>query len=187
MTQPVGGAAPAPLGVPGVTGTPATGRTPGNDQLDKDAFLKLLVAQLRYQDPTSPLDSAQFMAQTAQFTAVEKLTDLAASQATLLNAQAFLQATATVGRTVTWTGADGIPQSGVVSAAQFTSSGPELVVDGSSTPVPLSAVTAVALPSTPAGTAVGSDSPPASEPAPATDSPPASGSAPATDPAIPQE
>ena len=40
---------------------------------DQDTFLKLLVAQLKYQDPSNPADSTQFLAQTAQFTQVEKL------------------------------------------------------------------------------------------------------------------
>ena len=36
------------------------------------AFLKLLVAQLKYQDPSKPMDSSEFMAQNAQLTALEK-------------------------------------------------------------------------------------------------------------------
>ena len=45
----------------------------------KDMFLKLLVAQLKYQNPMEPVDSSQFMAQTAQFTMVEKLEAMAAA------------------------------------------------------------------------------------------------------------
>jgi len=44
-----------------------------NEPLGQDAFLQLMVAQLRYQDPTSPADSQSFIAQTAQFTSVETL------------------------------------------------------------------------------------------------------------------
>ena len=40
---------------------------------DKDMFLQLLVAQLKYQNPMEPMDSSQFMAQNAQYTTVEKL------------------------------------------------------------------------------------------------------------------
>ena len=40
---------------------------------DKDMFLQLLVAQMRYQDPMNPTDSSEFLAQTAQFTALEKM------------------------------------------------------------------------------------------------------------------
>ncbi|MEZ5245779.1 MAG: flagellar hook capping FlgD N-terminal domain-containing protein [Acidimicrobiales bacterium] len=56
---------------------------PSEQSLGKDTFLKLMIAQLRYQDPLSPADSQQFMAQTAQFTSVEKLEEIAASMANL--------------------------------------------------------------------------------------------------------
>ena len=45
-------------------------------QLDKDAFLQLLVAQLKNQDPLSPLQPHEFAAQLAQFTSVEQLKTL---------------------------------------------------------------------------------------------------------------
>lgn len=44
--------------------------------LDKDAFLRLLVEQLKNQDPMNPQDSSEFLAQMAQFTIVEQLTNL---------------------------------------------------------------------------------------------------------------
>lgn len=43
---------------------------------DKDTFLKLLVAQMKNQDPLQPQDSAQFMAQLAQFSSLEQLTGI---------------------------------------------------------------------------------------------------------------
>ncbi len=57
-----------------------------NNELDKDAFLKLLVTQLQYQDPLEPMDNTQFIAQTAQFTALEQMKNL---NTTMVNAQAF--------------------------------------------------------------------------------------------------
>ena len=51
----------------------------GSADLDRDAFLQLLVAQLRNQDPTSPQDGHEFAAQLAQFSTVEQLTQLNAS------------------------------------------------------------------------------------------------------------
>lgn len=41
--------------------------------LGQDAFLKLLVEQLKHQDPLAPQDSAQFVAQLAQFNSLEQL------------------------------------------------------------------------------------------------------------------
>ena len=40
--------------------------------LDRDAFLKLLVAQLSHQDPLKPMEGTEFVTQLAQFTAVEQ-------------------------------------------------------------------------------------------------------------------
>lgn len=52
-------------------------RTVGNSQMDKDAFLKLLLTQMKNQDPTTPLKSHEMAAQLAQFTSLEKLTNIA--------------------------------------------------------------------------------------------------------------
>lgn len=49
------------------------------DGLGRDAFLKLLVTQLRYQDPTRPREDGEFLAQLAQFSALEKLGEIEAS------------------------------------------------------------------------------------------------------------
>ena len=45
----------------------------GTDELGKDQFIKLFIAQIQYQDPLNPLDSAEFTAQLAQFSSVEQL------------------------------------------------------------------------------------------------------------------
>src|SRR5688572_10524626 len=100
---------------------------PGGE-LGKDAFLKLLVAQLKYQDPSKPMDNTEFLAQTAQFTTVEKLSELATAQQGLLTAQLQLGASSLIGRTVTYLDADGKPATGVVTSATFSGSTPSLKV-----------------------------------------------------------
>lgn len=44
-----------------------------NQDLDKNAFMQLLVTQLQYQDPLNPMDNQEMMAQMAQFTALEQM------------------------------------------------------------------------------------------------------------------
>lgn len=48
----------------------STGTNP-NGQLDKDAFMKLLLTELQYQDPTSPMDTEKMLTQTSQLASVE--------------------------------------------------------------------------------------------------------------------
>lgn len=61
----------------------ATATTPQTEkngsQLDKDAFLKLLVTQMQYQDPLEPTSNTEYMAQLAQFSVVEELQNLSTS------------------------------------------------------------------------------------------------------------
>lgn len=105
---------------------------------DQDTFMKLLVAQLKYQDPSNPADSTAFLAQTAQFTQVEKLGEIA----DMLSAQQLIGAASLVGRTVTFKGADGVAVTGVVTKTKLNGdSGPTLVVGN--TDVELSKVTEV--------------------------------------------
>lgn len=47
-----------------------------NNAFGQDAFLKLLVSQLRFQDPSEPVDNEQFLGQMAQFTGVEQMVKL---------------------------------------------------------------------------------------------------------------
>jgi len=51
-------------------------RAVGSDKLDKDAFMKLMLAQLKNQDPTNPLKSHEMAAQLAQFTSLEQLQNM---------------------------------------------------------------------------------------------------------------
>ena len=116
MTSPTSGIS-GTTGPVGTTGTsPSTSSAAKGKELgDKDTFLKLLVAQLKYQDPSNPADSTQFLAQTAQFTQVEKLGDIA----DLLKSQRLTGVSSLVGHNVTYMDENGAHQSGVISAAKL--------------------------------------------------------------------
>src|ERR671927_1263899 len=107
--------------------TPATTEVNRNDQMGKDVFLKLLVAQMRYQDPSNPVDSSQMMAQTATFTQVEKLEELAKQNAAMLVLQEASTAGAMVGRTATYTDTDGAEVTGKITSVRLAQGDQEAV------------------------------------------------------------
>jgi flagellar basal-body rod modification protein FlgD len=129
---------------------------------DQDTFLKLLVAQLKYQDPSNPADSTQFLAQTAQFTQVEKLGQIA----DMLQSQQLIGASALVGQTVTFQDGNGSTHTGIVAKAKLNGdSEPTLLVGNMD--VPLSRVTEVLHPAVAAPPAAPPATPPAAaDPAP---------------------
>ena len=53
--------------------------TKKNDELGKEAFLQLLVAQLKNQDPLDPQDNSSYIAELAQFSALEQMTNVASN------------------------------------------------------------------------------------------------------------
>jgi len=137
--MPLGGAMPTS----GATNTTATTSLP-TDQMGRDTFLKLMVAQLRNQDPMNPQDSAEFLAQTAQFTSLEKLDAVAQQTSQALAAQMAFGASTLAGRSVTYLGEDGVTEvTGTVDSVRFTATGPVLSVGDAE--VPISSVTSVAL------------------------------------------
>jgi flagellar basal-body rod modification protein FlgD len=109
-----------------------------DDRLGTETFLQLMVAQLKYQNPLSPSDGTEFLAQTAQFTMVEKLNQLASQSNELLETNRSLTAAALIGQTVSWAEPDGQIISGEVTGARFGSEGPTLLVGPLA--VPLAAV-----------------------------------------------
>jgi flagellar basal-body rod modification protein FlgD len=81
--------------------------------LDYSAFLRLLIAEMKNQDPTKPMDSAQFVAQLASFSGVEQAVKTNAKLDALMSAFALTQAEGFIGRTIV--SADGSVAGKVVS------------------------------------------------------------------------
>jgi flagellar basal-body rod modification protein FlgD len=98
-------------------------------QLDSDAFLKLLVAQMRYQNPLQPTDASAMLEQTAQFTTVETLQAISETNQALLGFQQTTMALGVVGKEVHGYSLDGNQVTGVVETVRFTADGPFLELD----------------------------------------------------------
>jgi len=104
--------------------TSAVQQTNGN-QLGQQEFLKLLVTQLTNQDPLNPQDQSQFLAQLAQFSTVEGVNNVAASQSKL-------QAANLLGKNVdAEIVTNNVPSvlSGQVTAVRYDTSGIHLNID----------------------------------------------------------
>ena len=95
--------------------------TKSNQELGKDEFLKLLVTQLKTQDPLSPLEDKDFIAQMAQFTSLEQMKNMN-------NSVQITQATSFIGKQVTWADNTGAEQTGVVSSIRIVSGEPRVMV-----------------------------------------------------------
>ena len=135
------GFSPATATPVATTGSSQAVREP-TKELDKDAFLSLLVTQMRYQDPSSPMDTTEMMNQTTQMTTVEQLTTLVRSSQAAFASQQQLSSSALVGQTVHWADEDATTSgSGAVSSVRFTADGPVLRVGDLD--VPLAQVTGV--------------------------------------------
>jgi flagellar basal-body rod modification protein FlgD len=142
---------------PWQTAQDPTKATAPNNELGKDAFLKLLVAQLKYQDPMNPADGTEFISQTAQFTVVERLENLVKQNESMVAAQNAIAGATFVGKHIKWTqsASDEIdaPTDGVVTGLRLTADGPILMVG--EWEVPMSRITAVIPAAPPAAPAAG--------------------------------
>jgi flagellar basal-body rod modification protein FlgD len=104
-------------------------------QLGSDAFLNLLVAQMRYQNPMAPSDGSAMLQQTAQFTTVETLQAISEANQRLMGFQQITMAMSVVGKRVEAITLDGATISGTVDTVRFTADGPMLKIGASEVPM----------------------------------------------------
>jgi flagellar basal-body rod modification protein FlgD len=76
-----------------------TGRV-ASQELGKDDFLKLLLAQLANQDPTSPMENTEFIAQMAQFSSLEQMTNMSTGFTKMASMLSSSEAVSSIGRSV---------------------------------------------------------------------------------------
>jgi flagellar basal-body rod modification protein FlgD len=88
--------------------------------VDYQSFLKLLIAEMKNQDPTKPMDSTQYVAQLATFSQVEQSVQTNTKLGQIMQSSALSQADALIGRSIT--SADG-KTTGTVASVRLASSG----------------------------------------------------------------
>ena len=121
-----------------------------NSSLDKDAFLSLLVTQLQYQDPLSPMDNSEYLAQLAQFSALEQMTNVADNLSSLSDVVKNMDTSVLVGqlssmidKNVTWSDGRNVVNKGAVKGVSISDGTPSLIVetaDGKQTSVSVSEI-----------------------------------------------
>lgn len=108
--------------------------------MDGDMFLSLLITQLQNQDPSSPLDSNEMIAQSTQLAMMEGITRLRDTSDETFSLQMRTSASALVGQTVAYT-VDGVSVSGTVTGVSFAGPVPILTVGADQ--IPLDAIESV--------------------------------------------
>ena len=122
--------------------TISNGTAKPGDQVSKDEFLTLLLAQLKNQDPLKPMDDTQFVTQLAQFSTLERMQEVDDRIARLLEVEQLGQAYGLIGKEVeARTGKSGGVVKGIVESARMVDGSAVLSVGGES--VKLTDVTSI--------------------------------------------
>lgn len=107
----------------------------GMEGLGQDAFMTLLLAQMKNQDPLKPMEDTDFIAQLAQFNSLSQLTELNKTMKEIMAAQTLTQGSALIGKTVTGLASDGSTVTGLVSSLRLANGEVTLEVDGQDLPL----------------------------------------------------
>jgi flagellar basal-body rod modification protein FlgD len=102
--------------------------TPQNAVVGQEEFLKILLTQLRFQDPLKPMDNQEFIAQLAQFSSLEFTRQQGERIDALLTIQSASQSLTLMGRTVQVATENGGQEVGAVSAIRFDNGNPLLTI-----------------------------------------------------------
>jgi len=108
------------------TTTSASSDAASEATLNYDSFLKLLVAQMKNQDPTEPMDSSEQIAQLATFSQVEQTIKTNTNLESLIQQTSLSQASSLIGQTIT--SSDG-ETTGVIASVEINSDGLTAVLE----------------------------------------------------------
>jgi flagellar basal-body rod modification protein FlgD len=104
-------------------------RTTANT-MDSEMFMKLLVTQLKNQDPSTPMDTNAMMSQTTQLAMMEQVTAQTTTANENFSLQMRIAASNLVGREVSYTGPDGVEVKGTATSVSFAEAVPKVSVGG---------------------------------------------------------
>jgi flagellar basal-body rod modification protein FlgD len=114
----VGSTPPATSIWSATTGKTST-KTGSSSEMGRDDFMKLLLAQLQHQDPLKPMDDQAFIAQVAQFNALEQMENVNKTLSALFDSQQLSDASGLIGKTIEATGSDGKEVTGLVTGVSL--------------------------------------------------------------------
>ncbi|MDQ0227603.1 flagellar hook assembly protein FlgD [Metabacillus niabensis] len=112
-----------------------TTKSTGNSSLGKDEFLKILMTQLQNQDPLNPMEDKEFIAQMAQFSSLEQMTNMATMLEKYLYFQLqtggdnLLQYSEMIGKHIEWKKSDDEVGEGIVKSIKRNDTGIILELD----------------------------------------------------------
>lgn len=98
-------------------------------EMGKDEFIKILITQLSHQDPTAPMEDKEFIAQMAQFSSLEQMTNMAQDFSKLASVFSNSEAVSSLGKQVEIPDGDGVVTGTVKAVTRGMD--PEVLVNGS--------------------------------------------------------
>ncbi len=119
------------------TSTASAVTTATNNELGKDAFLKLLIAELSNQDPTNPVEDREFISQMATFSTLEQMQNMNKTMEGIAETNKF-SAVNYIGKAVAFTNDEGKQVPALVNAVWFENG--KTILDTSEGDVPLEKV-----------------------------------------------
>jgi flagellar basal-body rod modification protein FlgD len=138
--------APQPVTAAGETSQAAAVRAPVQT-MDSEVFMSLLVAQLKNQNPSAPMDTNQMMSQTIQLSMMEKMQELTTNSQEGFSLQMRQAAAQLVGQSVDYTLSDGTTGTGIASSVSYSGAVPTVKVGDLS--IPLDSITGLTAPAAP--------------------------------------